>query len=52
MVLMNIYEEILNLKRKVSDEKRDIENSCIILADFAHGLKDNEMIIMFFIFKF
>lgn len=45
-VLMNIYEEILDLKREALDEKRDIEHSCIIIDDFADGLKDNEIIIM------
>ena len=44
-VLISIYDEILEFKKEALDEKRDIEHSCIIIDDFADGLKDNDIII-------
>ena len=43
-VLSEIYDEILELKREALEEERDIEHSCIIIDDFADGLKDKEII--------
>lgn len=41
-----IYDEVLDLKRHALDEDRPIEHSCIIIDDFADGLKDNTIIMM------
>lgn len=46
IVLESIYAEILDLKRQSIEEGRDIEHTCIIIDDFADGLKDPEMIVM------
>ena len=43
--MISIYDEILEFKKEALDEKRDIEHSCIIIDDFADGLKDNDIII-------
>jgi hypothetical protein len=45
-ILDCIYEEILDLKKQSIDEGRDIEHSCIIIDDYADGLKDNDIILM------
>ena len=45
-ILEVIYEEILDLKRQALDEDRPIEHSCIIIDDFADGLKDSSIIMM------
>ena len=45
-ILEVIYEEILDLKRQALDEDRPIEHSCIIIDDFADGLKDASIIMM------
>ena len=45
-ILEVIYEEILDLKRQALDEDRPIEHSCIIIDDFADGLKDASTIMM------
>jgi ABC-type dipeptide/oligopeptide/nickel transport system ATPase component len=45
-ILEVIYEEILDLKRQALDEDRPIEHSCIIIDDFADGLKDPSIIMM------
>ena len=44
-VLNNIYDDILELKKEALEEERPIEHSCIIIDDFADGLKDSEIII-------
>ena len=44
-ILDDIYEEIMSLKRQALEEERPIEHSCIIIDDFADGLKDSEIII-------
>lgn len=43
-VLNNIYDDILELKKEALEEERPIEHSCIIVDDFADGLKDPEII--------
>ena len=45
-ILESIYEEILDYKRQSIEEGRDIEHSCIIIDDYADGLKDNDIILM------
>ena len=41
-----IYDEIMDLKKQALEEERPIEHSCIIIDDFADGLKDNAIIMM------
>jgi ABC-type dipeptide/oligopeptide/nickel transport system ATPase component len=45
-ILEVIYDEILELKKQALDEDRPIEHSCIIIDDFADGLKDPSIIMM------
>lgn len=45
-ILGSIYDEILDFKRQAIEDGRDIEHSCIIIDDYADGLKDNEIIMM------
>ena len=45
-ILESIYEEILDYKRQSIEEGRDIEHSCVIIDDYADGLKDNDIILM------
>ena len=43
-VLEDIYSEIVELKKEAIEDDRDIEHTCIIIDDFADGLKDKEII--------
>ena len=43
-VLDDIYSEIVELKKEAIEDDRDIEHTCIIIDDFADGLKDKEII--------
>jgi hypothetical protein len=43
-ILEDIFEEIQQLKRDALEEERPVEHSCIIIDDFADGLKDKEII--------
>ena len=45
-VLEAIYDEIMELKKDSIEEERPIEHSCIIIDDFADGLKDSSIIMM------
>ena len=45
IVLDDIYNEILDYKKQSIDDGRDIEHTCIIIDDFADGLKDADIII-------
>jgi len=44
-ILDDIYEEILDLKRNALDNGEEIEHSCVIIDDYADGLKDNDIIL-------
>ena len=43
-VLEIIFDELLDLKKQALEEERPIEHSCIIIDDFADGLKDKQII--------
>lgn len=45
LILDDIYEEILDLKRNALDNGEEIEHSCIIIDDYADNLKDNNIIL-------
>ena len=40
-----IFEEILEYKKQAIEDDRHIEHSCIIIDDFADGLKDKDIIM-------
>jgi hypothetical protein len=40
-----IFEEILEYKKQALEDDRPIEHSCIIIDDFADGLKDKDIIM-------
>ena len=44
-ILNNIYEELNDLKQNAIDENIPIENSIIIIDDYANQLKDNDLTI-------
>ena len=43
-ILEVIFDELLELKKQAIEEERPIEHSCIIIDDFADGLKDKTII--------
>jgi hypothetical protein len=40
-----IFEEILEYKKQALEDDRPIEHSCLIIDDFADGLKDKDIIM-------